>query len=64
MSGTPSTPPGDLIAVVSLRLYRVDGVIRWVVETFVRGDDPHAEDPNLRQALIEAASDFVGRRDN
>lgn len=56
---------GELIAVVTLRLYRDGDDIVWVQDAVVSGGDPRGEDDNIRRALIEAAAEIArGERNN
>ncbi|NBV62557.1 MAG: hypothetical protein EBR73_16130, partial [Rhodobacteraceae bacterium] len=56
-------PSGRLIATLTLDLYRDEaGRVAYQPDITVRGDDPHAEDANLRVALL-ALVEQLGRRE-
>lgn len=58
----PDHPNGRLIATLTLDLYRGEaGRVTFIPDINVRGDDPHAEDANLRLALL-CLVEQLGRR--
>jgi hypothetical protein len=58
----PDHPSGRLVATLTLDLYRDEaGRVTFMPDILVRGDDPHAEDANLRVALL-CLVEQLGRR--